>query len=117
MFLFLYLKYQTSKLKITLMKTFASGLLIATFLFSSYFSLAQEHRYVFNQNLNEVGTGPALTEAIGTNCGATAGSFLQNQTIKTTAGTCSGTSNVFSFTAGGGLSYPNSTGFIQSSYT
>jgi len=73
---------------------------------------AQLQEYVFNGNLNEYNSGPALTEILG--CGALPGSF-GTQTAGTTAGACL-TSNTFCFNDGGGLQYPNP-GIISSSYT
>lgn len=75
-------------------------------------TFAQLQEYVFNGNLNEYNSGPALTEILG--CGALPGSF-GTQTAGTTAGACL-TSNTFCFNDGGGLQYPNP-GIISSSYT
>ena len=76
--------------------------------------IAQTHKYNFNNSLTEVGgIGPSLTEVLS--CAATAGNF-NNQSIVTTAGSC-GSATVFSFTEGGGFSYPNNPAFINDTYT
>lgn len=73
---------------------------------------SQIHQYLFNNNFNELNTGPALTEILS--CGAGTGSY-GIQTSGTTAGDCL-TSNAFCFNDGGGLQYPNP-GLITNSYT
>ncbi len=73
---------------------------------------SQTHEYIFNNNFNEFGSGPALTELLA--CGATTGSY-STQTSGTTSGACL-TSNSYCFNDGGGLQYPNP-GLITTSYT
>lgn len=98
------------------MKNFLlSFTLLALFAISFVPVAAQQYQYTFNNTFNEFSGGPVLIETLS--CGAAAGVFTPNQTITTTAGTCSGTPTVFSFNEGGGLVFPNNPSFITSSYT
>ncbi len=89
-------------------KNIISALLIIV----PFLGKSQTHEYIFNNNLNELNGGPALTEILA--CGAGAGAYGV-QTAGTTGGACL-TSNSFCFNDGGGLQYPNS-GLITGSFT
>lgn len=87
-------------------KVYLLGLLCICF--GSY---GQTYHYNFNNNLNEAGGGPALTDTL--TCSASAGTY-SSQTVCT-----GGTKNVFDFNQGEGLIFRNDAGFIvpSSSYT
>lgn len=87
-------------------------LLIPLLTLFSFTLSSQTHEYIFNNNFNEFGSGPPLTEILA--CGAGTGSY-STQTSGTTSGACL-TSNSYCFNDGGGLQYPNP-GLITSSYT
>lgn len=89
---------------------------IITFLaiaIASITAQAQTEVYRFNNSLIGDNAAPTLTEVLS--CGATSGIF-GTSSINTTTGFCgSGAQTVFNFTAGGGLSYPNTQ--ITGTYT
>lgn len=62
------------------------------------------HEYFFNSNFLGTNGAPDLIEKL--NCSATSGSFI-NETITFSNGLGCSNATVFSFTKGGGLSYPN----------
>lgn len=100
-------------------KNMFSNFFSASFFYGVFFlfficfsSVAQTHEYTFNNNLNELNGGPALSEVLA--CSAANGAF-GTQTSGTTSGACL-TSNSFCFNAGGGLQYSNP-GLISNSYT
>lgn len=88
------------------------AIIVTLLIFAPLLSKSQTHQYLFNNNLNELNGGPALTQILA--CGASAGSYGV-QTSGTTAGDCL-TSNAFCFNDGGGLQHPNP-GLISGSYT
>ncbi|HVT86768.1 MAG TPA: T9SS type A sorting domain-containing protein [Chitinophagaceae bacterium] len=77
--------------------------------------MAQPYIYHFDNSLAASGSGPTLTEALDGTCGATNGSF-NSQLINTNNGSCV-TKPAFDFTAGGGLSFDNSSSLIGGTYT
>lgn len=64
------------------------------------------YQYQFNNNLNESGSGPALTDTL--TCGATTSGY-SSQTV------CAGPRTVFNFNAGEGLVFRNDPSFLNSS--
>lgn len=75
------------------------------------FLIAQTHEYLFNNSLNSISGGPALTELL--TCGATTGSYGVQSIVN--SGNCL-SFDAYCFNRGGGFQYSNP-GIISGTYT